>query len=177
MGREKIELAWDRSTVLEAVLDKIDALRARPVVVVLREDLSDAASRARRHGAVVVVNPRPEHGMIESVRLGVAAISERVDAVLLWPADHPAVTGMTLQALAIAADRTRAVLPRFGGRRGHPAMIGADLLAGIESIPPGEGLHYLWRARPEIIIELDVDDPGILVDLDTSADYEKWKPQ
>ena len=181
MGREKIELVWEISTVLETILDKIAAVGARPIVVVLRADLSQAQERARRRGARVVVNPRPDEGMIESVRLGISALTEPpvepVDAVLLWPGDHPAVASPTLDALLDAADRTRAILPRHGGRRGHPALIGSDLLDGIAAIPPGEGLRHLWRTRPEAVVELDVDDPGILIDLNTPVDYERTRPR
>jgi len=181
MGREKIELLWDVSTVLDTILDKIVTVRARPVVVVLRPDLTKAEERARRRGASVVVNPRPEQDMIESVRLGISALTELLteplDAVMLWPGDHPAVAPSTLEALLAAADRTRVILPRHEGRRGHPAVIGSDLLAEIAAIPPGEGLRHLWRRRSEAVRELDVDDPGILIDLDTPADYERSKPR
>ena len=177
MGREKTALPWNDSTILETVLDKIAGVAIAgqaiaPVVVVLRPDLSDAADRARRRGARVVVNPRPDDGMIESVRLGIAAISQPVQALLLWPADHPAVAAATLRSLCCAAEPSKAVLLRYQGRRGHPALIGAELIPAIVEIPPGQGLRQLWRARPEIVLEIDVDDPGILVDLDTPADYE-----
>ncbi|HKD10831.1 MAG TPA: nucleotidyltransferase family protein [Thermoanaerobaculia bacterium] len=177
MGREKIELPWEISTILETILDKIAAVGARPVVVVLRSDLTEAQERARRRGAAVVVNPRPDEGMIESVRLGISALAEPFDAVILWPGDHPAVAAPTLEALLQAADRTRAIVPRHQGRRGHPVVIGSDLLAGIAAIPPGEGLRHLWRMRPEAVRELDVEDPGVLIDLDTPADYERSKPR
>jgi molybdenum cofactor cytidylyltransferase len=181
MGREKVELLWDLSTVLETILDKIVTIRAWPVVVVLRPDLTKAQERVRRRGATVVVNPRPDEDMIESIRLGISALTELLteplDAVMLWPGDHPAVAPPTLETLLAAADRTRVILPRHEGRRGHPAVIGSDLLAGIAAIPPGEGLRRLWRRRPDTVVELDVDDPGVLIDLDTPADYERSKPK
>ncbi len=175
MGREKIELPWDVSTILETVLDKLAAIGAAPIVVVLRSDLSAAAQRALRRGARVVINPNPDEDMLTSIRLGVAALSESVDGVLVWPADHPAVSVATLETLCAGAGRSRAVLPRYRGRRGHPVVLGADLLPAVAAIAPGEGLRRLWRLQPDLVLDLEVDDPGVLVDLDTPEDYDRHR--
>ncbi len=173
MRREKILLRFGASTVLEAVLDKLAGAGVVEVVVVLRRDLAPAAELARRHHAHVVFNERPDESMLVSMRLGLDALSDGVDAFFFWPCDHPAVAPPTLQALAAAADRLHAVIPRHHGRRGHPVVVGADLRAAIASIPEGQGLRHLWRMRPEAVREIDVEDPGILVDLDTPEDYDR----
>jgi molybdenum cofactor cytidylyltransferase len=173
MGREKVLLPFGDRTVLERVLLTLAATSIDERVAVVRPDLPQSAEIAVRGGARVVVNPRPQEEMLLSIRIGIAELSPDVDAFFIWPADHPAVSAPTLTELARAAGRSRVVLPVHAGRRGHPALVGADLVADIAAIPPGEGLRHLWRARPEILTEIAVDDQGVLLNLDTPDDYDK----
>lgn len=173
MGREKMLLPFGRSTMLETVLSKLRAAGVEKVVVVARLDLPEAAARARAAGAGVVVNPRPEGEMIESIRLGLAALPADLDGFFVWPADHPAVLASTLARLMGRGEREIAVLPAFGGRRGHPALVGADLRVPIGEIPVNEGLRRLWRDRPDAVCELAVDDPGVVENLDDPESYER----
>ncbi|MDQ5872017.1 MAG: nucleotidyltransferase family protein [Acidobacteriota bacterium] len=173
MGREKVLLPFGRSTMLETVLSKLRAAGVERVVVVVRPDLLEAAARARDAGADVAENLHPEGEMIESIRLGIAALPADLDAFFVWPADHPAVLESTLERLTDRAARGKAVLPVFGGRRGHPALVGADLRDSIGRIPARDGLRRLWRDRADAVEELPVDDPGVLENLDDPESYER----
>lgn len=173
MGREKVLLPFGRSTMLETVLSKLRAAGVERVVVVVRPDLSEAAARARDAGADVVSNLHPEGEMIESIRLGIAALPADLDAFYVWPADHPAVLASTLERLADRVTRGKALLPVFGGRRGHPALVGADLREPIGRISVRDGLRRLWRDRADAVEELPVDDPGVVENLDDPESYER----
>jgi molybdenum cofactor cytidylyltransferase len=171
MGREKVLLRFGDRTVLERVIATLVASGVSERVAVVRADLPEAGQIARAAGARTVVNPRPQEEMLLSIRMGIAELPPDIDCFYVWPADHPAVAASTLGRLAQDAGRGRVVLPVLGGRRGHPALIGADLIQEIAAIPAGEGLRYLWRARPEILTEVAVDDEGVLLDLNTPEDY------
>jgi molybdenum cofactor cytidylyltransferase len=173
MGREKILLPFGGSSVLERVLASLAAAAVAERIVVSRADLPEAARIAERTGARVVVNPHPEEEMLVSVRLGIADLSAGVEAFYVWPADHPAVAIETLLELAQAGGPARVALPLYRGRRGHPALVGAALIPHIEAILPNKGLRHLWRTRPEVLIEVSVDDSGVLADLNTPEDYER----
>lgn len=172
MGREKILLRFGESSVLERVLGALAAAGVEQRVAVLRPDLSEAREQARRAGARVVINPHPEEEMLLSIRMGIAELSPEVEAFFIWPADHPAVSLETLGALAREAASARVCLPTHRGRRGHPALVGSLLTPEIAAIPAGRGLPHLWRARPESLREVAVEDPGVLLGIDTPEDYE-----
>ncbi len=173
MGSEKILLPFGRSTLLETILENLAAAGVAGVVAVLRPDLPEAADRARGRGARVVFNPHPEEEMLESIRLGLRAIPADAAAVFIWPADHPAVSAGTIRMLARSADPARALIPSFRSRRGHPVLVGSELLPSIAGIPPNEGLRHLWRARHEAVVEVPVEDPGVVGNVDTPEDYRK----
>ena len=173
MGSEKILLPFGGATMLETVLGKLSAAQVVRTVVVLRPDFPEAERRALAAGAVVVVNPDPEEEMLVSIRLGIAALVDSVDAFFVWPADHPAVRPATLRDLGVRASRDLAVIPVFSERRGHPAILGVGLAPDVERIPPDEGLRRLWRTRADAVRELAVEDPGILENLDDPETYER----
>ena len=173
MGREKVLLPFRGTTVLEAILETLAAAGISETVAVVRQDLPEAADRARRRGAVVVTNPHPEGEMLVSIRLGLGALAGGADAVLIWPADHPAVSAETVALLAAAAGPGLAVIPTYLERRGHPAAIGRALLPDIARIPAGEGLRYLYRNCPASVVEVPVTDSGVVKNIDTPSDYEE----
>src|SRR5262249_60369382 len=90
-----------------------------------------------------------------------------------WPRPRPAAPEGAVRALAGLADPPRALIPAHLSRRGHPALVGRDLLSDIARIPPEEGLRGLWRIRAGAVLEVPVDDPGVVRNVDTPADYRK----
>lgn len=173
MGREKVLLPFAGSTILGTVLARLAEAGVARTVVVLRSDLEEAHRIARSAGAEVVNNPDPDDEMLASIRLGLEALGADVDAFFLWPADHPAVSVSTLRELARRASRDLAVIPLYSGRRGHPAIVGADLVPDIGRIPSNSGLRQLWRDRSDRVRELEVGDPGVLENLDDPETYER----
>jgi len=171
MGGEKVLLPFGRSTMLETILETLAAANVHEIVVVTRPDLPAAIEKARGLGARIVENPHPQDEMLVSVRLGVAKVSAGAAAVFVWPADHPAVRPETIERLARSVDPAAALVPCYRGRRGHPALVGHGLLPAIAAIPAGEGLRHLWRSRPELLREIEVEDPGVILNLDTPEAY------
>lgn len=171
MKSEKILLPFGSSTVLETILATLGVAGVEEVVCVLRPDLPDATRRARAAGARVVWNAKPEEDMLLSIRMGLQAVSPKASAVFIWPADCPAVSPQTVKLLARSADPTLVLIPAYRSRRGHPALLGRDLIPAVDGIPPREGLRHLWRTRAEAVTEIAVDDPGVLQNLDTPEAY------
>jgi len=64
-----------------------------------------------------------------------------------------------------------------GGRRGHPLAISPPLAAEISDLDPEVGLRQLLERHPERVLEVPVDDPGCLRDLDTPEDYLELQRQ
>ena len=145
------------------------------VVVVAEPFGSDVAAHARQLGLRVRVNPAPERGMASSVALGFAAIAGGpASAAWLWPVDHPAVEAATLRRLVDALGALGDVdvaRPVVRGRGGHPPLIARAVwpaLAACAAAP--DGARGVLRAARSIDVE--VDDPGVVSDVDTPADRE-----
>jgi molybdenum cofactor cytidylyltransferase len=115
-----------------------------------------------------VINPNPERGMFSSVQIGLAA--EDGDPILVLPADMPFVKPETVSAVVGEATRTgRIVSPRFRDRRGHPVAFPQRLRDGILKADAMSTLNDALKTAG-VSFELDVEDPGILRDVDQTGD-------
>jgi molybdenum cofactor cytidylyltransferase len=144
------------------------------VVVVTTEALADVARRSVAARDVIVL---PEVGspgqavlgMGYSISVGVAA---RPDASgwLVLPGDMPQVQSITLQAVARQLAQHPVVYAQHKGRRGHPVGFSAELYSELVSLSGDEGARRLIARYPAF--GLEVDDAGVLVDVDTLADLD-----
>jgi molybdenum cofactor cytidylyltransferase len=146
------------------------------VVVVGEPHRAVTEEEAARLGWPCVLNPDPDRGMASSVEVGFAYLEARVAsarAALLWPVDHPGVRLETVERLVAAADAERIVVPAFGGRGGHPSLFGRNLWPELARCSHLEqGARSILRASPTRVTRIDVDDPGVVDDVDTPADRQ-----
>ena len=172
-GGRKLLADVDGEPLLDRTIRSLlDADVAEVIVVVGTDDrallerdvnaLNDARVRP-------VENPDPSRGMFSSIQEGVATANG--DALLVLPGDMPFVRAETVRALIEAfRARTAIVSPRHRGKRGHPVVLPAALREEIAATPAGATLHDVIKRHADLRVDLDVDDPGILRDVDTAED-------
>lgn len=120
-----------------------------------------------------VFNPEHHLDMAVSLKVGFSAAAAPRDFFLTSPADHPGICSGTVARLARdfdPADPNRILVPRCNGRRGHPVLLPGDAGARVTAAPPGWTLRDLVRGGLYPVVEVEVDDPGVLADVDTPAD-------
>ncbi len=98
-----------------------------------------------------------------------------VTAAVIVPGDHPAFRAETVVRLLAHQAPGAMVIPTFGGRRGHPILLGAGLFEAVFDLDHEVGLRQLCERRPECVRYVEVDDPGVVADIDTPADYARWR--
>jgi molybdenum cofactor cytidylyltransferase len=108
--------------------------------------------------------------MFGSILAGVAAIAPRLPrGLFVLPVDIPAPGAAVWSALSRAG---RVAIPAYSGRRGHPAYLPWGwLTAALAALPPAPRLDALIAP---VAVEVPVDDPGILVNLNTADDLRAW---
>ena len=116
-----------------------------------------------------VENPDPSRGMFSSIQEGLATASG--DALVVLPGDMPFVAPDTVRAVLDAYRRTPAIVsPRYRGKRGHPVALPLSLRDAIRATPATANLHEVIRRHADLRVDVDVDDPGIVRDVDTASD-------
>lgn len=116
-----------------------------------------------------VENPDPSRGMFSSIQEGV--LSANGDALLILPGDMPYVRPETVRAvIAKYRERNAIVSPRYRGKRGHPVAMPLALRDEIAGFPATATLHDVIKRHTDMRVDLDVDDPSVVRDVDTPAD-------
>ena len=82
----------------------------------------------------------------------------------------PLVQPATLQAVARQLDHHPVAYAQHRGKRGHPVGFAAELYSELVALTGDEGARRLVARYPAFAVELD--DPGILVDIDTATTSE-----
>jgi len=141
-----------------------------PVVVVTTAALAPLVARQlATRDIVVLADAEAEQGMGHSISVGVA---ERSGAPgwLVLPGDMPLVRPGTILAVAGALEQYPVVYAQYRGRRGHPVGFAAELYSELILLRGDEGARRIMARYPSQGQE--VDDPGVLLDVDTASDLE-----
>ncbi len=173
MGRPKPLLPCRGSTFLGAILESLAAARVSAVRVVLGFHAEQVRRASALPDGLVAINLEPERGMLSSVRTGLVALPSGLDGFLLWPVDHPLVAPASVETLIAAFERfgARVAIPVHAGRRGHPALFATPLAAELMAAPESEGARAVVRAHAADLLEVPVEDPGVVTGIDTPAAY------
>jgi molybdenum cofactor cytidylyltransferase len=117
----------------------------------------------------IVTNADPDRGMLSSIQAGLHEASG--DPILVLPADMPYVRSSTVSEIArICLERQCVVVPIHDGRRGHPVAMPGTLRRAILEADPSSTLKIALGSSLESAAELQVDDEGILRDVDRPED-------
>ena len=113
-------------------------------------------------------------GMGDSIAAGVRATRD-AGGWLILPGDLPLVRPDSLRQVAAALPGHGVVLPRYQGKQGHPVAFAADCAEALLMLGGPQGAALVARAQAMIgrAVELDVDDPGIVTDIDTVPDLAR----
>lgn len=174
MGRPKALLRVAGESFLERTVRTLRDGGCDPVfvVVALRDD--DGEREAVAAGARVLVNPDPGEGPITSLRLALAELDDSTAGLAYLPVDHPMVRPDTVTALLAAARSSGAALtlPVYGSERGHPAVFGRALFAELSDPALEGGARTVTHRHLDDACLVEVDDAGVLTDIDTPEIYE-----
>jgi molybdenum cofactor cytidylyltransferase len=89
--------------------------------------------------------------------------------------DHPAVKRSTYAALLTEYTETDAaiILPAYRSKRGHPVLFDESVFQELLTVPLEAGARAVVRADPKRVRMVAVDDPGVIMDVDTREDYRR----
>ena len=171
--RHKLSEKLGGDTVLVSTLHNAIAT-GMPVVLVISEALVAEAKGLVAPADMVVVDARLQTGwgMGDSIAAGVS-IHASATGWLVLPADMPLVRPASLRAVADALDQQPIAFAQHRGRRGHPVGFAAVHGAALAALRGDAGARELVASGIDSLTLVDVEDAGILRDVDVPADLTR----
>jgi molybdenum cofactor cytidylyltransferase len=117
------------------------------------------------------VEKAPHAGMGDSIAAAVRATSDAAGWLIL-PGDLPLVLPQTLRSVADALVHFDVVVPHYRGERGHPVGFGETCETALRGLSGPNGAQSIVRAEAAVdaVHDMEIDDVGIVTDIDTVAD-------
>lgn len=180
MGEPKQLLRVGERTVLERTLENVRRAGVEEIVMVLgysAEEIRRELPADLSDGLRIIVNRKYEEGMASSLREGLSAVSGQMDGALIVLADQPFVRSETIDRIIerYRGSDAEIVIPFCKGRRGNPVLLDRAVFHEAMGLEGDTGFRSIFGSHAGGIVEVHVDDDGILLDIDDRADYERLR--
>jgi molybdenum cofactor cytidylyltransferase len=176
MGQDKALLTYQGRTFLETIVATLREAGVERVAVVLGHHAEQIQQAVKLEGVETVINHDYIRGQTSSLQAGLLALRGReLEAIVLCLVDHPLVSVDTVRALDATFRQTGAhvVIPTCQNQRGHPVLIAHALFSELLSLDPGEGANTVIRKYRDATQLVEVNDSGILLDVDDPETYHR----
>lgn len=175
MGTQKLLLPLGKSTIIETVIENVLNSSIENVIVVLGANQEEIRNTLAHLPVQFCHNEEHEKGMLSSVICGIRALPEDALTALIFLGDQPGIPPAVTNSVidTYNEELVGIVIPVHNHRRGHPLLVDMKYRKEIELLDLEEGLRALRHHFPQDVLEVEVDEPGILVDIDTREDYRK----
>jgi molybdenum cofactor cytidylyltransferase len=173
MGRQKLLLPLRGKPVVRWSVDTI-LPHVDEVLVVTGHEADDVRAALAGSAVRFAHNPHPEAGQGSSIAVGVAALAQTTDAVVIALGDQPRLPDGVLPALLQAFHRGGAaiVTPVYRGIQGTPVIFGAEVFPELRGLTGDGGARTVVRAHRARVREVPFDLP-MPDDVDTPEDYAR----
>lgn len=176
MGTIKQLIKVGDRTLLETTLAAVQESAIRETILVLGHEAETIAKTLKQDPAPkLIVNTSYPEGMSSSIRAGLNAVSPESSAAMIVLADQPLLSAAVINRMIHEYESLHAaiVLPVYRGFRGNPVLIDRSLFPEMMQISGDIGCRSIFGLHPEKIHKVQVEDIGILVDIDTADDLTK----
>jgi molybdenum cofactor cytidylyltransferase len=173
MGEPKMLLPFGQKTIIEHIVDNILSSKADKTLVVLGSHREEIFNKISGRPVLTAVNHRYKEGMLSSIQTGFEALPKETLAAIVFLGDQPLIPFSVIDDLIEGYRRTQKgiLLPVHKKNRGHPILIDMKYKHEVLTLSPDIGLRALVHGHPEDMLEVEVNSPHILKDIDKPEDY------
>lgn len=176
MGSPKALLKIGQKSFLQHIIGILSNRDIRLITVVLGAHAEEIKPTLADLPVNVIINDQWQSGQLSSLITGLDAIRESESGSIVWPVDHPLVSGIVIDELlnAFENDPDKIIIPKNNGRRGHPVIFPKSLFNDLRSAPVNEGARSVVHRNEELVYEVETGEEGVRINIDTPEDYKKF---
>lgn len=177
MNFPKCFLQFENKTLIEHLaLIYCDAGISEPVIVLNSKfagNKNPEAIKNLKKFSKIIENTNPEKGRLHSIKLGLNELKDK-KFCFIQNVDNPYVTVGLLQTMMENKSEISYVSPSFGGKSGHPVLIGKKV---IEEIIKTENDEITLKQILSCFKKNDVDSGSlnVLENINSPLDWENFK--
>jgi molybdenum cofactor cytidylyltransferase len=177
MGRPKALLPIDGQTFIEKIVGALKVAPIGKVIVILGHHAEEMRRRIEHLPVEILVNTDYKLGQLSSLQVAVRRLEPETDCdgMLVHLVDHPYIDSKLVDIMIerFYASGKLIVVPRYGAKRGHPVIFARKLFGELLAAPMDQGAKAVINAHPGDTLEIDTQDSGVTVDIDTPELYRQ----
>ena len=173
-GKNKLSAVLDGKTLIERAMEAIPREQFARVLVVTQ--YAEIIALGKRFGFETLLNPHPERGQSETIRLGTAALQADCSAICYMVADQPLLERETVarEAALYRANPECIVGLGHNGVRGNPCIFPARFYPELLSLEGDAGGSAVIKRHLDDLLLFEASEAE-LRDVDTKASLEALK--
>ncbi len=177
MGQPKALLPFGKKTFIEQIVSRLQETKVAKILLVLGHHAAEIKPKIAHLALEVLINNDYKQGQLSSLKVALRHIEaqETVDGALVHLVDHPFLSPFLVDEMIkrFYESKKLIVLPRYHGRRGHPVLFSRKLFKELIDAPLDQGAKAVVHAHLEETLEIETEDEGVMVDIDTPEDYRR----
>ena len=177
MGRPKALLPIDGETFIEKIVGALKKTSVGRIIVILGHNAAEMKQRIEPLPVEILHNPDYKLGQLSSLQVALRRLEKEADCdgVLVHLVDHPYLDAKLVETLMerFLTSGKLIVLPRYKGKHGHPVIFSRRLFPELLSAPMEQGAKAVVNAHRGDTLEIDTENEGITLDIDTPELYRQ----
>jgi len=171
-GENKLIKSVKGIPLIKCALNNILKSHVNEIIIVLGyqnetiEKLINKTSRIK-----FVFNSNFESGMASSIKKGIKKLSKKTDSFFISLGDMPSINYDTYNQLIKCNKNKKAIVPMFKGQQGNPVLFPKSFEEKLLSIQGDSGAKKILEINKKEVLYLEINDPGIIRDLDVPNDF------
>jgi molybdenum cofactor cytidylyltransferase len=178
-GKPKQLLRLKNKYLIEWVLDAALGSRLKQIILVVGHEhqkiLQALGTKAQNPRLQVVVNHQYKQGQSVSLQTGLLKIRDIFPSIMFLLGDQPMLKSETIDYLLDqfwSSDKDICV-PAHRGERGNPTIFSQRFYQQLSQIKGDIGAREIIKNHPEHILDVELENPQCLIDVDTENDFKK----
>ena len=172
LGENKLTKDVKGIPLIKRALNNILKSQVNEIIIVLGYQQKTIEKLIHKKSKIkFVFNSNFESGMASSIKKGIENLSNKSDAFFISLGDMPSINYETYNLLIKFKKNKKAIIPMFKGQKGNPVLFPKSFEKKLLSIQGDFGAKKILEINKKEVLNLEINDPGIIKDLDIPKDF------
>jgi molybdenum cofactor cytidylyltransferase len=179
-GPNKLLMDVNGQPLIRRTVETIKAAGINDIIVVVGHQEAEVREALHKTAVRFVANPNFADGLSTSLKAGLAELPTDTEAALVCLGDMPLLKPQHITQLVAGFDADASKLigvPTHTGKCGNPILWGKRFFDEMRTLSGDVGAKHLIGANESLVYEVEFDDTGVLMDLDTREQWQRFQDE